>query len=266
MTRDEKVKRIKDALTEMYNRAESAFPRTFGWDEINSIMQKVDNYKKKQFPYMAFYLAEKDQDKIKKEACKYTRYSWRWPRRTQIDEETGKIVPDPEWDEHYAERQLKWKALSEKKITQKEYNQWMNEQAEKYHMIHRNYDAEDIRFNIDNYAPSINKNGVDELRTLFEKSFDSYAHARMYMDVITEVNFCTLSDLPKITDADVEAKIAENKALIEKYEAADLDFAKKMLDPNEVRISLEDARVRHCDYLNRIILLMCDFWYAVDQK
>lgn len=264
MEKKQIIKRIDTALTKMYDMARSAFPRRFSWDEAQKTAVRILDRKHRQFPYYAFFLPEDLQNNVLKEATRYTRHSWRWPRRTEMDE-NGDIVPDPEWDEHIAARGEMVGKVDSKEITRAEFNKWMDAEAKKYGMIRRNYDGEQIRFNIMNFAPTADEHSFDELRTLFPNAYEKWNSKENRGK--ESIEFVCPDDFPEITDEDVDKKIAENKKFLGLNEWTDnkSDYASAITNPEYVRKMLEDHRVRHADYLNRILLEMCLFWAAADQ-
>ena len=261
MNKKKILERIENGLQELYGKADSAFPTKFTWLEALRIMEMVPNCKRKQFPYFAFYVPEKEQAAVVRKARRYTRHSWRWPRRTEMDG-NGHIIHDPEWDEHIAAREEMAKKLDAKEITRAEFSRWMDDQAEKYGMIRRNYDGEQIGFNILNYAPTTDEKGFSELKRLFIGAYEMFlAEENRGKE---EIKFVTLEDFPEVTDADVDAKIAENKELLGLNEGTDnkSDYASAITNPDYVRKWLEESRVRHADYLNKVLYEMCEFWAA----
>lgn len=265
MDKKQIIKRIDTALAKMYNMAHSAFPRKFSWDEVQKTAARIPDTKNVHFPYYAFFLSEDIQKNVVKEATRYTRHSWRWPRRTEMDE-NGNLIPDPEWDEHIAAREEMAKKVDSKEITRAEFNRWMDAEAKKYGMIRRNYNGEQISFNIMNFAPTSNEDSFDELRTLFPHAYEKWnSHENRGKE---NVKFVCPDDFPEVTDEDVDKKIAENKEFLGLNELSDnkSDYASAITNPDYVRKWLEERKVRHADYMNRILLEMCLFWAAADQK
>lgn len=243
--------------------ARSAFPRKFSWEEVQKTVARISSTRDRQIPYYAFFLPEKIQDNVVKEATRYTRHSWRWPRRTEMDG-NGHIIPDPEWDEHIAAREEMAKKVDSKEITRAEFSRWMDAEAKKYGMIRRNYNGEQIRFNVLNFAPTTNEYEFYELRTLFPDAYEKWnSHENRGKE---SIRFVSPDDLPEVTDEDVDKKIAENRELLGPDFPQDNDYFSAVTDPKYVKNMLEDRRVHHADYLNRILLEMCLFWAAVDQK
>lgn len=265
MNRKQRIERIDTALAKMYDMSRSAFPRKFSWDEVQKTVARISGTRDRQVPYYAFFLPEAIQEDIVKEAIRYTRHSWRWPRRTEMDGH-GRIIPDPEWDEHIEAREEMAKKVDSKEITRAEFSKWMDAEAKKYGMIRRNYDGEQIRFNIMNFAPTTNEASFDELRTLFPNAYEKWNSPENRGK--EEIKFVTTEDFPEVTDADVDAKIAENKEFLGLNEWAGnkSDYASAITNPEYVRKWLEDHRIHHADYLNRTLLMMCLFWAAADQK
>lgn len=265
MNKEQIIKRIDTALTKMYDMARSAFPRKFSWVEAQKTAARMPDVKNRQFPYYAFFLPKEIQEYIVKEATRYTRHSWRWPRRTEMDG-NGHIIPDPEWDEHIAAREEMAKKVDSKEITRAEFSRWMDAEAKKYGMIRRNYNGEQIRFNVMNFAPTTNEYDFYEVRTLFPNAYEKWnSHENRGKE---NIKFVCPDDFPEVTDADVDAKIAENREFLGLNEWSDnkSDYASAITNPEYVRKCLEERRVRHADYLNRILLEMCLFWAAADQK
>lgn len=263
MNRKERDRRIIEALRDVYNEAESAFPRKFSFDEIEEVMKSIDlPQREKRFPWWAFSLSDKRQKEIIKKYTKYTRWSWRWPRKSQIGKD-GKLIPDPEWDKHsedYSEMALK---LDRKEITLKEFNAWMKEEAKKYGMIPRNYDAEAISFNVYNYGPNTADAKFFSYKKFFESAWEKWSRD----NTVTE--FITSDDIPEVTDEDVESAIEKNQSCInhvrkvmgDKHQI-DGELVDKYTDPAKVRSDLESGRTRSINQINNGLLDMIVFWNA----
>ena len=263
MNKKQIIKRIDTALAKMYDMARSAFPRKFSWDEVQKTVARIPGTRDRRIPYYAFFLPEEIQETIVNEATRYTRRSWRWPRRTEMDG-NGHLIPDPEWDEHIAAREKMIRKVDSNEITRAEFSRWMDVEARKYGMIRRNYDGEQIRFNIMNFAPTTSEHSFDELRTLFPDAYKKWnSHKNRGKE---SIKFVEPADLPEVTDEDVDKKIVENLELLGPDFPRDNEYFCSITDPVYVRKSLEDRRIRHADYLNKILLEMCLFWAAVDQK
>ena len=263
MSKKKIIERINAGLKEMYDRAESAFPIKFTWLEATNIMEKVPYSRDKQFPFFAFYLPEETQVEITKRARRYTRHSWRWPRRTEMDE-NGHIIPDPEWDEHIKAREEMCRKLDAKEIKLAEYNRWMDAEAKKYGMIRRNYDGEQISFNILNYAPTTDERGFKELKSLFLGAYAEFnsvkSRGKSGFEYVTEENY------PQVTESDINEKLEENRELIRKIGGnQDSGLGSTLTDPEYIKQYMTEQRRRHIKYLNRVLWDMCLFWAASGQ-
>lgn len=165
--------RIKSCLDEMYRRADNVFgikDLNIGFDELDSLLKvMIDNgdFKKGTMMLELFYLPMDDYEEIIRKHCKGLRWSWRWPRRTMLDDD-GKIIEDKEWEEYYAEYKKMQAKLENKEIKLKEFNAWNNEMGKKYGMTRRCYDAEVISFNAMNYSPNSNEDKFNEISRIID--------------------------------------------------------------------------------------------------
>ena len=264
MNKKQIIERIDAGLKEMYDRAESAFPTKFTWLEATNTMEKVPDSNHKQFPYFAFYLPEEAQVEIVKRARRYTRHSWRWPRRTEMDG-NGHIIPDPEWDEHIKAREEMCRKLDAKEIKLAEYNRWMEAEAKKYGMIRRNYNGEQISFNIMNYAPTTDERGFKELKRLFLGAYTAFNSVKNRGK--SEFEYVTEENYPHVTEQDINEKLEENREMVRKIGADPSEgISSALTDPEYVKEYMTEQRKRHIKYLNRVLWDMCLFWAAADQK
>ena len=173
MVREKLDKRVQSCLDEMYRRADNVFgikDLNIGFSELDSLLKvMIDNgdFKKGDMMLDLFYLPMEDYQEIIKKHCKGLRWSWRWPRRTEFDNE-GKLVEDKDWDEYYAELKKMSAKLEEKEITLKEFNAWHNKMGKKYNMVRRCYDAEVISFNAMNYSPNSNEDRFNEISHIID--------------------------------------------------------------------------------------------------
>lgn len=225
--RKDKIKdKVEEGLRRVFDEAESVFPVKLSWADINT--KEVSQAAKGEFIWTAFYISKKRFDEIINEITKGTRWSWRWPRRSQIDKNGG-LVPDPEWDEYQAAYEAKAKELEDKKITRKEFNAWQNEMGKKYGMQRRNYDKEAIEFNIWNVSPSIDKCAFDALRFAFSQVLDGKPVEEAIVGVI-----------PMVDDDEVQREYNVRAELITEFDN-DEEFENTFLDKNAIRESLEST-------------------------
>lgn len=259
MNDKELSKRINGAIEELYMKAESAFPDMvkplITWENLVTVAQLND----KVLPFMAFYLDQNEQEKIVGKYCKNLRWTWRWPRRTEMDD-NGKLIPDREWDTHYADREKMWERLEKKEITLKQFNAWMAEEAKKYGMQHRCYDAEKIRFNVYDIAPNGNRESFEEYKRLIPLAMALYKDGRIDQDGFSS------SLLGPITDKDVSDAFRKNIQCISRCIANGYDenllsdYIVDSLNPEKIRENLESRRKHREKILDTELRQMCSFY------
>lgn len=167
MNNDTKINKIQEALEMLYAEANTVFPRPIQWKELNT-KEVADCMQGSPSLWSAFYVPKERFDKVINSLTRGCRYSWRWPRKTQIDGTTGEIIPDPEWDEYIGEYDIMAAKLEKKVITRKEFNKWQAEAAKKYGMQKRNYDRESISFNVWNFGPSCDEDSFLKLKRAYQ--------------------------------------------------------------------------------------------------
>lgn len=250
-------RRTKECFDKIYGNSKSAFERNFSFDELLEYTPLKDG--KKYVPYEAFYIEQDLFYKFLDDACKGLRWHWRWPRRSEIDKETGKLVVDEEWEEYYAELYKKNEQLDKKVITRKEYNAWENEMAKKYSMQKRSRDREAIRFSVLlGPSPTTNYEMFIKVKEAFPKAFELHNENKNLED-------CLASYRKPVTDEDVTNVISERKSYFDKVNKdMDLDYSSDI-----IRTSLSEEKVRHdmemtsdSNYKLFCIILtkMCEFW------
>lgn len=252
MDRKRLIQKIEEGIRRTYDEAQSIFPRKVTWDEVNT-QEVADLCKSRGFIWTGFYLPKTQFDQIVKDLSKGTRYSWRWPRRSEISKD-GKAVPDPEWDEYHAAYEAKTKELEEKKITLKEFNSWQNEMGKKYGMQRRNYDRESIDFNIWNVAPNTNEKEWVEVKT----AYDAYISGDSPEDAAKKAVHC-------VTQEAVDKEYESRKASAEKYDSPE-DFRKSFLDKEAIKNDLEGSYERRVNTLVETIQLLKDAWDQIFSK
>lgn len=251
--KDKISEKILIGLRRCYAQAQSVYPRTPSWDEINTSEVAAICKKYRASFWTGFFLPKHEYDQIVKDLTKGSRWSWRWPRRTEIDKNGG-IVPDPEWDEYQAAHEVKLQELKDKKITRKEYNAWLNEMGEKYHMQRRNYDREKVDFNIWNYSPNNNVENWLEI---------DLAYKELELGQSPEV--ASKMAIPAVSDKMVEKEYESRLAAAEKYNSPE-DFRKTFLNKEEIRESLEASYKNRIDVVSETVKMLKELWDEIFSK
>lgn len=253
MKKDKIIEKINDGIRRCYHIAQSVYPRVVSWDELNT-KEVADLCKSKGFIWSGFYISKEEYDQIIKDLTKGTRYSWRWPRRTEIGK-NGKIIPDQEWEEYKAAYDMKQKELEDKKITRKEFNAWQNEMGEKYHMQRRNYDREQIDFNIWNVAPSTQAIQYKEI----ENAYKEYVSG-------VDSETAAKNAVPFVTDEMVNKEVEHRQELLKKNCDCSDDFIQEFLDKEEIRKSLESTYENRISVVKDTIEMLKNVWDEVLSK
>ena len=251
--KDKITEKIEKGLRAAYEQASSVYPRTVTWDEINTPEVAAICKKHKASFWAGFFLPKEKYNQIVKDLTKGSRWSWRWPRRTEIDK-NGRIVPDPEWDEYQAAHEVKLQELKDKKITRKEYNAWLNEMGEKYHMQRRNYDREKVDFNIWNYAPNSNAEEWHQIDCAYKEVVLGHTPEE-----------AAKAAVPIVTDDSVEKEYESRLAVAEKYNSPE-DFRKTFLDKKEIRESLEASYKNRINVISETVKLLKKLWDEIFSK
>ena len=166
MNRKELIERYKNAILEMYNKAENASGVNMQFDSYEDIIDncKPDkigfNGEKRQvfLPYDAFYLDKKTQDEIISKATKGCKYSYRWPHKIPFG-------GDKKFDAYLKE--MKKYEEEKKNLTRWFRKKRMDQIVKKYNLQLRSADAESLKFSIWNNSPNIDKES-------YEKRVDAY--------------------------------------------------------------------------------------------
>lgn len=248
------VDRINKGIRQAYDEAQCIFPRKITWDEINTKdVAKCIETNPGVSIWNAFYLPKERLEEITKECTKGTRYTWRWPRRSEIGKD-GSLVPDPEWDEYKEALEAKSKELVEKKISRKEFNVWQAEMAKKYKMQRRSYDKEKIEFNIWNIAPDNREDWFLELKKAYE----------LYSEGISSKEAAERS-VKMFTEEDVNKEYNKRIEMLPDYEN-DTDWEETFLSKEIIRNNLEGSYNSRIDSVTRSIEIFKKIWDEVLSK
>jgi len=244
--------KVNEGIRRCYSIAQSVYPRKVSWDEINT--PEVAEICIDRGPiWSGFFITKKEFDQIVKDLTKGTRYSWRWPRRTEMGED-GKIVPDPEWDEYQAAYEIKCQELADKKISRKEFNAWLNEMGEKYHMQRRNYDREKIEFNIWNVAPSTVAHQFLEIDLAYKE-----------LELGRTPEEAAKMAIPAVNDKMVEKEYESRVSIADKYDSTE-EFRKTFLDKKEIRKALESSYNHRVEQVARTVEMLKEVWDKIFSK
>lgn len=252
MKKEQIIQKVEDGIRRCYHIAQSVYPRVVSWDEINT-PEVAEICKGRGFIWSGFFITKKEFDQIVKDLSKGTRYSWRWPRRTEMGKD-GKIVPDPEWNEYQAAYEIKSQELADKKISRKEFNEWLNEMGEKYHMQRRNYDRETIEFNIWNVAPTTIAHQYIEIELAYKE-----------LELGQSPEVAAKMAVPVVNDIMVEKEYESRLAMADKYESSE-EFRKTFLDKEEIRKSLESDYENRINVVSKTVEMLKEVWDKVLSK
>lgn len=158
------VERYKEAIIEMYNKAENVSGVKMHFDTYEDIMKHLKDDptygpKAKLLPYMCFYLDKKTQNEIIEKATKGCYYCWVWPKKIPFG-------GDPKFSKYLKEL----KAYEEEK---KSLTPWFRKKrkaeiAKKYNLQWRSKQAEGLSFEIWNVSPNCILDKYEEYKKAYK--------------------------------------------------------------------------------------------------
>ena len=158
------IERYKQAILEMYNKAENVSGTKMYFDTYEDLVRHLKDDPKsgpkaKILPFMCFYLDKKTQDEIIEKATKGCYYCWVWPKKIPIggDPKFNKYLRDIEDYEREKKSLTPWFRKKRKK-----------EIAEKYNLQWRSRQAESLRFEIWNTSPNCSRDSYKQYKDAYK--------------------------------------------------------------------------------------------------
>ena len=188
MRRDVLMKRFKEAILEMYNKADNIFGLNMHFDSYDEIVSlcmpdtrdKYAYYKRRVIPYESFFLTKEQQDEIISKATKGCYYTWIWPKKIPIG-------GDKKFDKYIKE-------LEKYEAEKKQLTPWFRkkrklELAKKYNLQYRSREAEGLSFEIFNISPTCSKDMFKIMKEMYSKFLKGEKPEDRYMTDILAADY-----------------------------------------------------------------------------